>query len=49
VEGTCKPANEHLGSIKRGEFFFFFWTGVATQEGLCSVELVGLLEGRCSQ
>jgi hypothetical protein len=41
VAGACECRNEPSGSIKCGEFFDL----LASQEGLCSMELVGWLVG----
>jgi hypothetical protein len=40
VAGSCKHGNEPSGSIKDGEFFNYLSLLLASQEGLCSIELV---------
>ena len=40
VVGTCKCSYEPSGSIKCGEFFLLAENRLASQEGLCFVELV---------
>jgi hypothetical protein len=43
VAGCCKHGDEPLGSIKCGEFPDYWNVILASQEGLCSVELVSWL------
>jgi len=38
MEGSCEHGNETSGSIKGGEVLDYL--GVASQKGLCSMELV---------
>jgi hypothetical protein len=38
--GFCDRCNEPLGSIKCGEFLFQFREFLASQEGICCMELV---------
>jgi hypothetical protein len=40
VAGFCEHADEPLGSIKCGEFSDLLSVLLASQEGLCSMELV---------
>jgi hypothetical protein len=46
VSGFCECDNEHLGSIKCGEFLGLALELLASQEGLCSVELLVSQLGR---
>jgi hypothetical protein len=41
VSGSCECGNGHLGSIKCGEFLGLALEVLASQEGLCTVELLG--------
>ena len=38
MTGTYECGNEHSGSVKCGEFLEQLKTGLASQEGLCSME-----------
>jgi hypothetical protein len=40
VEGSCENGNEPSGSIKCGEFLDYLSVLLASQGGLCSMELV---------
>jgi hypothetical protein len=40
VAGPCEHSNELSGSIKGGEFLDWLSDLLASQEGLCSMELV---------
>jgi hypothetical protein len=40
VAGSCEHGNEPSGSIKFGEFLDYLSVPLASQEGLCSMELV---------
>jgi hypothetical protein len=40
VEGSCEHGNELSGSIKCGEFLDQLSVLLASEEGLCSMELV---------
>jgi hypothetical protein len=40
VSGSCECGNEHLASIKCGEFLGLALEILASREGLCSVELL---------
>jgi hypothetical protein len=40
VAGSCENGNEPSGSIKCGEFLDYLSVLLASQEGLCSMELV---------
>jgi hypothetical protein len=40
VVGSCEHGNEPSGSIKCGEFLDYLSVLLASQEGLCSMELV---------
>jgi hypothetical protein len=40
VAGSCEHGNEPSGSIKCGEFLDYLSLLLASQEGLCSMELV---------
>jgi hypothetical protein len=40
VAGSCEHGNESSGSIKCGEFLDWLSVLLASQEGLCSMELV---------
>jgi hypothetical protein len=43
VAGSCEHGNEPLGSIKRGEFLDWPSMLLASQGGLCSMELVSYI------
>jgi hypothetical protein len=43
VAGSFEHGNEPSGSIKCGEFFDWLSVLLASQEGLCSMELVSYL------
>jgi hypothetical protein len=43
VVGSCEDGNEPSDSIKAGEFLDWLSLLLASQEGLCSLELVMLL------
>jgi hypothetical protein len=40
VAGSCEHGNEPSGSIKCGEFLDYLSVLLASQEGLCSMEIV---------
>jgi hypothetical protein len=40
VAGSCEHGDEPSGSIKYGEFLYWLSVLLASQEGLCSMELV---------
>jgi hypothetical protein len=40
VASSCEHGDTHLGSIKCGEFLDYLSVLLASQEGLCSMELV---------
>jgi hypothetical protein len=40
VAGSCKHGNELSGSIKCGEFLDYLSVLLASQAGICSIELV---------
>jgi hypothetical protein len=40
VTGSCEDGNEPSGSIKCGEFLDYLNVLLASEEGLCSMELV---------
>jgi hypothetical protein len=44
VDGSCEHGNEHLGSIKCGEFLDSLSVLLSSQEGLYSMELVSYCE-----
>jgi hypothetical protein len=44
VAGSCEHGNEPSGSIKCGEFLDWLSVLLASQEGLCSMELVKVNE-----
>jgi hypothetical protein len=43
VAGSCEHGNEPLSSIKCLEFLDYLSVLLASQEGLCSMELVSLV------
>jgi hypothetical protein len=43
VAGSCEHGNEPSGSIKCGEFLDYLSVLLASQEGLCSMELVSFI------
>jgi hypothetical protein len=40
VSGSCEYGNEHMGSIKCGDFLGLALELSTSQEGLCSMELL---------
>jgi hypothetical protein len=51
VAGSCEHGNEPSGSIKFGEFLDYLSLLLASQEGLCSMELVScsVMDGNSMQ